>query len=175
MADENAGAEAPAKSKPPIKTIVVILALLVVEGAAIIFFMTMLGEPSEVSAVDVVADPEAAGETLVELTVLQEKFSNSKQGRLWIWDMQIDIAVAIKNQAAVQDVLDRRTSTIQAGIGRIVASAQHAYFQEPGYDTIRRQIMDFLNDPDVIGTDPEGEPMVDDVLIPSCIGFPADY
>lgn len=168
-------AEASAKGGLPVKTIAVILVLLVMEGAAIIFVMGMLGKPSEVSAMELLEDPEAVGETVVELQVLQEKFSNAKQGRLWIWDMEIDIAVAQRNELEVQEVLDRRASLIKSGVGRIIASAQHAYFQEPGYDTIRRQVLEFLNDDELIGTDAEGEPMVKDVLIPGCIGFPADY
>lgn len=167
--------EAPSKGGLPIKTIVVILALLVVEGAGIVFVMGMVGKPSDVSAVEVMQDPDAVNDEIHELAVLQEKFSNAKQGRLWIWDMEIDLAVSAENQEAVQAVLDRRGSLIRSGIGRIVASAQHSYFQEPGYDTIRRQILEFLNTDELVGSDAEGEPMVLDVMIPSCIGFPADY
>ena len=167
--------EAPKKSGPPIKTIVVILALLVLEGAAIVFLMTMLGKPSEVAAQELMQDPDQEQALVHELPVLQDKFSNAKQGRLWIWDMEIVIAVEGRHQENVQAVLDRRASLIRSGIGRIIASAQHAYFQEPGSDTIRRQILDFLNADELVGTDAEGEPMVQDVLIPSCIGFPADY
>ena len=159
----------------PIKTIVVILALLVAEGAAIVFLMTMMGQPSEVSAAELLTDPDAELSEVQELPVLQDKFSNAKQGRLWIWDMEIVIAVEARHATEVQAVLDRRASLIRSGIGRIIASAQHTYFQEPGYDTIRRQVLDFINSDDLVGTDPEGEPMVQDVLIPSCIGFPADY
>ena len=178
MSDEAAEtqeAEAPKKGGLPIKTAAVILVLLVLEGAGIIFVMGMMGKPSEVSAVGVVDDPLSEESVVQELPVLQDKFSNAKQGRLWIWDMEIVIAVETRHQEAVQGVLDRRASLIRSGIGRIVASAQHAYFQEPGYDTIRRQILDFMNSDDLVGKDPEGEVMVQDVLIPSCIGFPADY
>ncbi|GAB4553720.1 MAG: hypothetical protein Tsb0013_16200 [Phycisphaerales bacterium] len=167
--------DAKKKGGPPIKTVVVILALLVGEGAAIVFLMTMMGKPSEVAAQDLLEDPEQAQSVVVELPVLQDKFSNAKQGRLWIWDMEIVIAVETRHQEDVQAVLDRRASLIRSGIGRIIASAQHTYFQEPGYDTIRRQILDFLNGEELVGTDAEGEVMVQDVLIPSCIGFPADY
>ncbi len=177
MADEEQTQTEDSKAKGglPIKTAVVILVLLVLEGAAIVTIMSIMGKESEVSAVDLIENPDGPENILQELTVLQHKFSNGKQGRLWIWDMKIDISVSSLNADAVQEVLDRRASHIQAGIGRIVASAQHTFFQEPGYDTLRNQILDFLNDPELIGTDPEGEPMVKDVLIPSCIGFPADY
>ncbi len=177
MSDEAPAAESTTEAKKglPIKTIVVILALLVMEGGAIVFLMTMMGKPSEVSAMDVLKDPEQELREVRELPVLQDKFSNAKQGRLWIWDMEIVVAVEARNEIEVQEVLDRRGSLIRSGIGRIVASAQHTYFQEPGYDTIRRQIIDFLASDELVGTDPDGEPLVLDVLVPSCIGFPADY
>ena len=159
----------------PVKTVAVILALLVIEGAAIVFFMSMVGKPSEVTAAELMQDPDAAMSEVVELSVLQDKFSNAKQGRLWIWDMEIVVAVESQHSETVQAVLDRRASLIRSGIGRIIASAQHTYFQEPGYDTIRRQVLEFINGDDLVGTDEQGEPMVLDVLIPSAIGFPADY
>jgi flagellar basal body-associated protein FliL len=176
MADEQTTPEqTPAKQGLPIKAIVVVMALLVLEGAAIVFLMGMLSKPTEVSAAQVLEDPAAEGEEPVELQVVREKFTNSKQGRLFIWDVWVEVEVKAKDEAAVSEVLERRKGLIQAGIARIVASAQHAYLVEEGHETIRGQIKSFLNDPEVMGTNPEGEPMIQRVIIPSCIGFPADY
>ncbi len=107
--------------------------------------------------------------------MLHEKFTNSRQGRVWIWDTEVIVQVKKMHEAEVAGLIESKEALIRTGVSRIIASAQHAYFNEPGRETLTRQVHEFLNQPDVIGTDPEGEPKVEDVLIPSCIGFPADY
>jgi len=76
---------------------------------------------------------------------------------------------------AVEQELEQKRALVRTGVSRIIASAQHAYFNEPGLETLTRQVREFLNSPEVIGPDPDGEPRIEEVLIPSCIGFPADY
>lgn len=164
-----------AKKGLPLKTIIMVVGMLVLEGAGIVAFMTVMGKPSEVAAVGVVNDPSLELEQIVELPVLHEKFTNSRQGRVWIWDTEVIAQVKQMHAAEVTAQIEAKEALIRTGVSKIVAAAQVGYFNEPGRETLTRQVHEFLNQPDVIGTDPEGNPRVEDILIPSCIGFPADY
>lgn len=172
---QEAPAPAPAKKGLPVKSILVVLVMLVLEGAAIVGVMTIMGRPSEVAAVGIETDPALELERIVEIPVLHEKFTNSSQGRVWIWDTEVIVQAKAMHAEGVKAQIEEKEALIRTGVSRIIAAAQHAYFNEPGRETLTRQIHDFLDKPEVIGTDPEGNPKIKHVLVPSCIGFPADY
>jgi len=162
------------KKKLPIRTIAVVMVMLLVEGAAIIGIMTLFGGPSEV-----VAQPGLFGEATspelqpVEIQLLNEKLTNSASGRIFIYDTEIQILTQERHRATVQSVMDSRLASIRTGISRIFAAAEHSYFAEPGLETLTRQINEFLNT--IFPEDGEGNEMITSVLIPKCMGFPADY
>lgn len=76
-------------------------------------------------------------------------------------------------QPTVRDLLKQRTAEIRTGISAIFSSAQHTYFTEPGRETLSRQILDYLRG--IVGQDEKGEERIQSVLIPKCMGYPADY
>jgi len=167
--------EAPAAGGLPVKTIAIVVAMLVLEAAAVVLIMTALGGPAPVNAVDLIDDPNAELEKVVEVPVLHEKFNNARQGRVWIWDAEIIVQVKKVHEEEVTREVEAKKALIRTGVSRIFAAAQYAYFNEPGRETLSRQIQEYLTKPEVIGVDPEGQPRIQAVLIPSCIGFPADY
>lgn len=73
----------------------------------------------------------------------------------------------------VREELKAKMAKVRTGIGAIFSSAQHSYFTEPGRETLSRQILVFLRE--VFGQDAEGHERIESVLIPNCLGFPADY
>ncbi|MFM9958288.1 MAG: hypothetical protein ACKVZJ_09430 [Phycisphaerales bacterium] len=192
---------APKKGGLPVKTIGLILGLLVIEGAAVVMLMKMLGKPAEVKATELHDDHDAEGEKLVELPVLSEQFTNTSSGRLYVWNVEIlvkaktkhagDVTILAKDAKAappkkddhgaaagdahhepttgVAEELKARQAEIRTGIARIVASAQHPYFTEPGRETLTRQILEYLRE--VFKQDPQGEERIQDVLIPRCLGM----
>jgi len=170
MADKAEG-----KKKLPVRTIAVVLVMLLVEGAAIIGIMTLLGGPSKV-----VAQPGLFGDATspemqpIEIQLMHEKLSNSASGRIFIYDTEIQVMTRERHRAAVQAVMDSRMASIRTGISRIFAAAEHSYFSEPGLETLTRQITTFLQN-EIFPEDGEGNEMVTSVLIPKCMGFPADY
>jgi hypothetical protein len=202
VAEETKPEPAPAK-KLPLKTIVVVLGMLVAEGAGIMVFMSMLGKPSEVQGVHLDSDHSAENEKLVEIPVLSEKYTNSSTGRMWIWDTEIIIKVKSKHAGAapagkdakkddghgghggdahgdaahaapgVREELAGRLAEVRTGIGSIWGSAQHNYFSEPGRETLTRQTLEYLRR--AFGQDAAGEDRIQAVLIPKCLGYPADF
>jgi flagellar basal body-associated protein FliL len=195
-------ADATPKKKLPIKTAAAVAVMLVVEAVAIIAAVKMFGKPSEVKGVGLEHVEHDEGDRLVEIPVLHEKFVNNSSGRVWIWDTEVIIKVKHKHAGepeaegkpakgghgeapaegehgsehagpTVREELKERTAEVRTGIGAIMSSAQHAYFTEPARETLSRQILEYLRK--VFGPDAEGHERIDEVLIPRCLGFPADY
>lgn len=195
-------AEAPKKGLP-IKTIGAVAVMLIVEAVGIIGVVKMMGGPSEVKGVGLEHEEHDEGDMLVEVPVLHEKFTNASSGRMWMWDTEV-IMQAKKKHAGeevaegdkggdghgggheapagdaahhagptLREELKMRQAEIRTGIGAIMSSAQHAYYTEPGRETLSRQILEYLRK--AFGQDAEGNERVHEVLIPKCLGFPADY
>ncbi len=191
----------PPKKGLPIKTIGAVAVMLIVEAVAIVAGIKMFGGPSEVKGVELEHAEHDEGDMLVEVPVLHEKFTNGSSGRVWMWDTEVIIKAKKKHageetpvapkkeeegkKAAAEghgeqpagpmlrEEMKARMAEIRTGIGAIMSSAQHAYYTEPGRETLSRQILEYLRK--VFGQDAEGNERVQEVLIPKCLGFPADY
>jgi hypothetical protein len=164
---------APAKKGLPIKTVLVVAAMLVGEAGAIIGALMFLGQPSAVEGTELVEEEQDENEVLVEIPILKDKFANNDTGRLWYWDTELIITSKTKHAESVTEELERRAAEIRTGVGAVVAGARHVYFNEPGRATRTRQLLEYMRD--IFGQDAEGEERISGVLIPKCIGFPADY
>ena len=157
------------------KTIILVAAMLIAEAIAIVGIMFVLKGPPAASAGVPGIDEGMVdeGEKTVEITLLHEKLSNNRGGRLFIYDTEIIMTVKQKHQTRVEELLESRRGELRAGINRIFAAAEHTYFSEPGFPTLTRQTREFLRS--VFGTDARQEELVQEVLIPSSTGFPADF
>ena len=74
---------------------------------------------------------------------------------------------------SLREELLARRAEVRTGIGAIWSGAQHSYFTEPGRETLSRQVLEYMRD--MFGQDAEGDERIHTVLIPKCLGFPADY
>lgn len=182
----------------PVKTMIAVAVMLIVEGVVIVGAVKMFGMPSAVQGVGLEASGPDEGDMLEEIPVLHEKFTNSASGRVWIWDTEVIIKVKKRHAGepegepggdkghggksekhadhaglTVRQELKARAAEIRTGIGAIISSAQHSYFTEPGRETLSRQVLQYLRG--VFGHDAEGNERVVEALIPRCLGFPADY
>ena len=171
MADETTTGGDAEKKGLPIKTIVIIAVMMIVEGVVIVGAITMLGKPSDVHATGLAAtDPM---EEVVEIPVLAERFVNKATGRAWLWDTEIVVKSKARHAEQVRATIDQRRAEIRTAINSIWATAQDSYFHEPGRATLSRQVLEYFHH--TFGEDPiSEEPLVRDVLIPKCLGFPSD-
>lgn len=170
MADETP--DAPAK-KLPLKTIIVVLGLLIAEGAGVVFIMGMLGKPGQVQAgepSELVLDD---ADQIAELLIVEDRFPNHQTGRVWLWETELQVQVKHKNRAYVEQVLEERRAEIKTGIATIWRNAHQRHLTEPNLETLNRQATTFLNE--VFGHDSEGQVRIERVLIPKCVGFPVDF
>ncbi len=173
---EESTSEKPEKKKGlPIKTIVLVMVMLIAEGGGIVVFMTMFGKPSPVRAqmVELTDDDVEAGDELHEIQLLHEKFTNSASGRVFIYDTEILVVVKEKYREKVEQLMEQRLGAIRTGTSSIWAKAEHAYFSEPGRETLTRQTLDYLRI--TFGKDASGDERIENALIPKCLGMSADF
>jgi len=179
MAENENNAQAPAeeggakKKGLPIKMIAVVLVLMVVEGAAVFLVLGKLGGPPEVQAQGLSEDPADELEQIRELMIVDDRFPNHQSGRVWLWQVEIQMQVRQKNLAYSERLLEERAAEIKTGVAQIIRTSHHKHLTEPNLDTLNRQIEEYLID--VFGYDGAGEPRVERVLIPRCTGVPADF
>jgi hypothetical protein len=164
---------APAKKKPPIKTIGIVLALLVVEGAVVFFVASKLGGPTKAEGQEIVHEEDPSLDETAEVQIVADRFPNHNTGRVWLWDTEVQIKVKQRYLEEVQGVLEERAAEIRTGVSQIVRNAHHNHLKEPTLETLNRQMLTYLRG--VFGQDPEGRERVEQVLIPKCVGFPSDF
>ncbi|MFG0257314.1 MAG: hypothetical protein ACF8GE_05370 [Phycisphaerales bacterium JB043] len=172
MSDEQNTNDTPQK-KLPLKTILIVLGLLIAEGAGVVVLMSMLGKPGAVQAgqtADLIVDD---AETLSELLIVEDRFPNHQTGRVWLWETEIQVQVKSKHLGYVEQTLEERRAEIKTGISTIWRNAHQRHLTEPNLDTLNRQVSTYLNE--IFGHDSESDPRVARVLIPKCVGFPADF
>lgn len=187
------------KNGLPTKTIAIVLVMLVAEAVIVLGAVTMLGKPSEVQGVGLEEGHHIEGDRLLEIPIVREKFTNNSSGRVWIWDAEIVVVAKLKHAGpapvkggdddghggggdgeddhghgpTLRSELAARRAEVRTGIGAIWSGAQHSYFTEPGRETLSRQVLEYLRN--LFGQDAEGDERIHAVLIPKCLGFPADY
>jgi len=161
------------KKKPPFKMIVMILGLMAAEAVAVVLVLNMLSGPAPVQAEGLSETPADALQQITEVLIVDDRFPNHQTGRVWLWETEVQMQVRQKNLDYVQRVLEDRSAEIKTGVAQIVRTSHHKHLTEPNLDTLNRQIEQYLRD--VFEYDGEGKPRVEKVLIPKCVGFPADF
>lgn len=156
-----------------IKAIIAILAVLLLEGGTIMGVRWMSGKPAEVKAEGVAADVQAANNKLVEVTLLKDKFDNQKTGRTYFYDTEIVVTVRQKDVEKFKADLEASKAQIQVDMQTIFRLAEPSVFSEPTRATLTRQIKASLDQR--FGKNAEDQFIVQDVLIPKCLPYRADY
>lgn len=169
--DEKNKEGAEQSSKGNKKLPIIVAGIMLVEGIAVFGLVKMLGGPSSAQA-NLVGEDTAGDQAPVEILLTNDTFQNMQTGRVWEWRVEIHLRVRQKNVAEVKRIQERDQATIKEGIALIFRRAHDRHLREPGLETIQRQLTTYLNE--VFGTDPDGIPRIERVIIPECKGFPAD-
>ena len=107
----------------------------------------------------------------VELPVVEFRAPNKQSGRTFLYDVAIYAVAKGPNAEKVKTSLKDRERTVQDRIRTIIAQSDPEKLgggSEPGLETRRRQVKHQLDEIC-------GEGMIDEVLVPRCIPFRADY
>ncbi len=172
MAEEQVTEVAEPKKKLPIKTLMVIVVVLLLEMVTAIVAYMMAGGPDETMADRQGAALVDDGTAPVEQLVVEERFANSKQGAVYLYDTQIYIQIQKKHQPKAEEMLKNMSATISADIHTIFRRAEPSYMHEDALQTLTRQIKEVL---DKHLVDEEKKSMVQKVLITRCTEYRADY
>jgi flagellar basal body-associated protein FliL len=106
-----------------------------------------------------------------EMVVVEMKAPNKMSGRSFIYDVSIWAVTTKTNEEKAKTVIKSREALIKDRIRTIIAQSDPEKLgggSEPGLETLRRQVKHQLEE--IIG-----EGIIDEVLVPRCIPFRADY
>jgi flagellar basal body-associated protein FliL len=168
MAEEQ---QAPASGSKglPIKTIAVVATIMVLEAAGVYLFMRMTGRTPEVAEASLM-DEDRSEDAQIELQLIAGTYTNMSTNQNWMWEIDIYLKVRRRNEELVTRTLERRQAEIAEGVGLIIRRAQHAHLKEPELLTIQRQLGALVAE--IFGSDPDGLPRVERVMIAKCTGVP---
>ncbi len=175
MADEAKDTQQEATNqaaKPSKKVLLIVGAIMALEGAAVVGFMMLMNGPKDAQAAAIQGEDLAMREQVVEIDLVRERFQNMHGERIWLWDTEITLKVREKNREWVTQQLEDRRGEILEGISLIFRRAQPSHLKEPGLETLNRQITALMEQ--ILGTHPDGSPRIERVLIPKCLGFPSN-
>jgi len=165
---ESQGQAAEGSKKGRLKVPLVVGALMLLEGAAVVGFLMLMGPKPQTASAELEGVEQAGLEQTVELPLVQGRFQNMSTNQLWQWDAEIFIKVKRRHEAFVADLMERRKAELMAGETQIFRRAQHNHLKEPELRTLTRQLTALAED--VFGVDAEGEPRVEEVIIASLNG-----
>lgn len=168
---DGAEAEQPAK-KFNLKMAIVLGVVMLLEGLAIGVAFWIVGGPSEVEATTAVNDPEAEQNRPTELLVTAGKFQNTRTGQPFLYDTEIKITVKSKHEKAALALIDSNEGKISDRVTTIFRRAEPAHLNEPERQTLKRQLKATLND--LMGTTPDGDTFVLEVIIPNMKQYSTD-
>ncbi len=170
--NEEEGAPVEENKKLPLKTILVFLAVMLVEGGAITTVFLVAGGPAKVEA-DVEAQMAAElADRPTTLEVVADRFQNTKTGRTYLYDTEVYVVVRQKDRDVIEKKLEELEHQLATDIAKIIRRAEPAHLLEPTLTTLTRQFHAAIEER--LGTDDEGNSMVQEVLIRKCQQYRAD-
>lgn len=174
-ADKKPDAAAPeggGKKKLPMKTLVILVAALLIEAVAIVAVFMIAKGPEPIRADAGLSEELASAEKQVEVLVIAEKFQNTRTGRSYLYDTEVYVIIRNKHMDKVDETIQGMQAQLSTEIATIFRRAEPTYMMEPDLATLSRQIGAVLVQK--LGTDSEGEPYVMGTLIKKCIRIRAD-
>ena len=105
-----------------------------------------------------------------EVPLLEARFPNKRSGRAFLYDIKIVLSVKKESAEKVKAIVTEHDALIQDRVRTIIAETDPEKLgggAEPGLETLRRQVKYQLDE--IVG-----DGLIDDVLIPQCLPFPAD-
>lgn len=105
------------------------------------------------------------------MAVLEFRAPNKVSGKMYLYDVAIEAQVLGKNFDKVQKKVDERKALISDRVRTIIAQSDPEKLNgqaEPGLETLKRQVKVQLDE--IVG-----EGVIEEVLIPRCIPFRADF
>ncbi len=157
--------------KKKLKVMLLIFGLLGLEGGGIFFATKMMYNKPEESMAAEVTDEDKLMQSLkdqVEIALPELNAYNKRDGRLFLYNLQVTIRVQSDKKDQVEEIIGLRESTIKDRFNTVIRSADSKFLNEPELQTIRRQLRHELEN--ILGDDQ----MIVELLIPKFFQSPAN-
>ena len=173
MAEEgqSASPQQPKKGMP-VKTLLLLGGVLLIEAAVITVAFVAFGSPAKVKAEGAEVDEQAIQEQPVEELVVAGRFPNTKRGRTYIYDTEVFVVVKRKHHEKIKEKIEGMAAQINGDVRVIIGRAEPNHLLEPTLATLKRQIRASLDQR--IGVDEDGNSRIQDVVITRFTQFRAD-
>jgi len=171
--NESAGGDAKNGGGSPMKAILIVGVVVLLEAATIGVTMMFAGGPSTAEAGGLEADEQAKLNAPVELLLVKDRYPNLRSGRHFLYDTEIFITVRSRDAEKVKTDLEAQKAQITKAVAVIIRRAEPSYFQEPTLATLSGQIKTMLDER--FGKDEDDEPIIRDLIITRCIPYRADF
>lgn len=159
----NAAEAQPPARKLPVKTLILVGALLAIQLSVVGALFVMMGGPEEASADAAVPDPVMLAQQPREVHVATGKFPNSRTGRTFVYDTEVYIVVAEKHRQKVTELIENNRAQITEDLREIISRADRSQLTEPTLATVKRQLKARFDTR--IGADEDGKPIVREVVM----------
>ncbi|MBN1846412.1 MAG: hypothetical protein JW810_12055 [Sedimentisphaerales bacterium] len=158
------------KSKLPLKTIIIIVGVLLMEGGTISMFMVFKGGPAPAEGTDPISDTAQVQTKECAEVVLAEDFSVDNyiggKTRLVI-NMRICAKVDKAKAAELEPLVEGHKTEIMDAVRTLVSSAQPDQIKDPKLQVIKREIKTGVEK--IIG-----EGLLDEILVSNWQSYTAD-
>lgn len=159
------------------KTILLVCALMLVEGVAIYFAVDYLSVDPAAAAAEAVAQTgehggghegtveggQPAGGGTAEWEIADCRPTNNREGRLYQYSIRVSVLVREENLERLKALAEQRRSRVDDRVSTVIRSAEPKQLNEPGLETLKRQLKAELS---TVFDDPE---LVLEVFIPELI------
>jgi len=108
---------------------------------------------------------------MAEIVAIEMRAPNKLSGRTFLYDVSIYVSVKNSNLETVKSALEARKALISDRVRTIIAQSDPSKLdggKEPGLETLRRQVKYQLDEM-------VGPGLIDEVLVPRCIPYRADF
>lgn len=140
--EESSGENASVK-KGRKKAILLVAALMLAEGIGLFVLMSVLAPTPDTSLAEEggsVSDEETALNRHVEVMLCEVDAANRKDGRTYVFHMQISALVPVEHQERIERFVVARKMSISDRIQTVIRAADPRHLSEPSLETIRRQL-----------------------------------
>ena len=150
--------------KSNVKVILLVAAIMVIEAGVLIGVAMFTSTPAVKADSGFEAEQDAALNRIIEVPVVHDRFPNSKQGVLYLYDTQITARVKAKHEKAITEFVAGNQALIKTRIAALWRNAEPRHFNEPLLSTLTRQAEEALKE--LLPTDPKtGESLLEAVLL----------
>lgn len=176
MADDAAADKKETKEKGAKKSklpLMIVLAMMLGEGAAIFFVAKMMFGPNPldpVAAAEVAeaegdaADAEAAPvDQTAEVDIADCRPSNKASGRLQTYRLRVSALVRSEDAEKVNGLVESNRARIEDRVNFVIRSAEPHHLEEPGLETVKRRVKRELDQ--ILGD----EQLILEILIPELL------